>query len=64
MGSWWKCYDYTWLHLITPDYTWLHLITVLQNVLKKQAADKVLSNGQAKEIMKGWLIKVGSRTRM
>ena len=30
---------------------------MLQNVLKKQAADKVINNGWSREIMKGWLIK-------
>ena len=33
-------------------------VAVLQNVLKKQAADKVLDQGRTKEIVKGWLIKV------
>ena len=32
--------------------------SVLQNVLKKQAADRILGQSRAKEVMKGWIIKV------
>ena len=31
---------------------------VLQNVVKEQAADQMMAHGRAKEVMKGWLIKV------
>jgi hypothetical protein len=36
----------------------LSLFSVLQNVLKRQVADK-LSFGHGKETIKGWIIKVG-----
>ena len=50
---------------ISFSFTWfdkfanlLLKISVLQNVLKKQAADRILGQSRAKEVMKGWIIKV------